>query len=77
MYLMYDKCDKYLSILASIPNVAQKRKERVQIRNVRLKMETYDKLEKYLLDLMQERGTPWLTLDDAVNSLLEGAIAKK
>ncbi len=71
MYLMYDKCDKYLSILASMPNVAQKRKERVQIRNVRLKMETYDKLEKYLLDLMQERVTPWLTLDDAVNSLLE------
>ena len=70
---MYDKCNKYLSILASIPNVAQKRKERVRIRNVRLKMETYDKLERYLLDLMQEKGTPWLTLDDAVNSLLERA----
>ena len=74
---MYDKCNKYLSILASIPNVAQKRKERVRIRNVRLKMETYDKLEKYLLDLMQEKGTPWLTLDDAVDNLLERARAGK
>ena len=74
---MYYRCNKYLSVLASIPNVAQKRKERVRIRNVRLKMETYDKLEKYLLDLMQERGTPWLTLDDAVNSLLETVRAGK
>lgn len=74
---MYYRCNKYLSILASIPNVAQRRKERVLIRNVRLKMETYDKLEKYLLDLMQERGTPWLTLDDAVNSLLERVRAGK
>ena len=74
---MYYRCNKYLSVLASIPNVAQKRKERVRIRNVRLKMETYDKLEKYLLDLMQERGSPWLTLDDAVNSLLERVRAGK
>ena len=40
-------------------------------------METYDKLEKYLLDLMQEKGTPWLTLDDAVDNLLERARAGK
>ena len=57
--------------------MAQKRKENVPNRNIRLKIETYEKLQKYLLNLMQEKGTPWLTLDDAVNSLLEGVIAKK
>ncbi|MDG6998574.1 MAG: hypothetical protein JRN15_05605 [Nitrososphaerota archaeon] len=49
----------------------QIRKENVAYRNVRLKIETYDKLQKYLLDMMQEKKTPWLTLDDAVSSLLE------
>jgi len=58
-------------------HVTQKRKENVPNRNIRLKIETYEKLQKYLLNLMQEKGTPWLTLDDAVNSLLEGVIAKK
>ena len=57
--------------------MAQKRKENVPNRNIRLKIETYEKLQKYLLNLMQEKGTPWLTLDDAVNNLLEGAVAKK
>jgi hypothetical protein len=56
-----------------MPNMAQKRKEDASYRNVRLKIETYDKLQKYLLNLMQDKGTPWLTLDDAVNNLLEKA----
>ncbi|MEM1949429.1 MAG: hypothetical protein QXO30_07505 [Candidatus Caldarchaeum sp.] len=46
-------------------------KGKVSKRNVALKIETYNRLEKYLVELMRKRGSPRITLDEAVNALLD------
>ena len=61
----------------NVIDMARDRKVSVDFRNVRLSIETYDKLDKYLLELMQKRGDRRLSLDDAVKSLMENYYYKK
>ncbi len=48
----------------------QQRKD-VQKRNVVLKIETYDRLEKYKVKLISEKDDSKLTFDDVINDLLD------
>jgi len=54
----------------------KQRKDTVEYHNVRLSIETYTKLDKYLLELIQKRGDRRLSLDDAINSLIEDYYSK-
>jgi hypothetical protein len=67
----------YVMAVYNVIDMARDRKETVDFRNVRLSIETYDKLDKYLLELMQKRGNRRLSLDDAVKSLMEYYYSKK
>jgi hypothetical protein len=51
--------------------MAKQRKQSVQYRNVRLSMETYKKLDKYLFELIQKRSDRRVSLDEAIRSLIE------
>jgi hypothetical protein len=55
----------------------KQRKDSVKYRNVRLSIETYNKLDRYLLELMQKRGDRRVSLDDAIKSLIEEYHLKK
>jgi len=46
------------------------RKEDMKARNVRLKINTHRRLEKYLSELIGQKGTK-LVFDDAINTLLD------
>lgn len=46
-------------------------RKNVTKRNVVLKIETYNRLEKVLLQLMKDKENPRITLDEAVNFLLD------
>ena len=48
-----------------------KSRKNVDKRNIALKIETYDRLEKFLLELMTNRGSPRITFDEAINALLD------
>jgi hypothetical protein len=50
----------------------QNRKE-VNIRNVVLKIETYNRLDKYKIKLIAKKGNSKLTFDDVINNLLDTA----
>jgi len=52
-----------------MPRVAKR--SCVKKKNVVLKLETYERLQKYLLELIQERGNPRITFDEAINALLD------
>ena len=43
----------------------------VMKRNIVLRMETYERLQRYLLELIQKRGNPRVTFDEAITSLLD------
>jgi hypothetical protein len=47
------------------------RKDDTDYRNVRLNIDTYNKLDRYLLELMQKRGDRRLSFDEAIKSLIE------
>ena len=47
-----------------------KPKKKVSKRNIVLKIETYNRLEKFLLEVMKRKGSPRVTFDEAVNFLL-------
>lgn len=47
------------------------RRKRVTKRNVVLKIETYERLDKYKIKLMNEKEDSKLTYDDAINDLLD------
>ncbi len=57
--------------------MAKQRKQTVEYRNVRLSIETYNKLEKYLLELIEERKDRHISLDEAVHSLIEAYSSTK
>ncbi|CAN5115734.1 hypothetical protein BH18THE2_BH18THE2_13820 [soil metagenome] len=57
--------------------MAKQRKQTVEYRNVRLSIETYNKLEKYLLELIEEREDRHISLDEAVYSLIEAYSSTK
>jgi hypothetical protein len=47
------------------------RKDDMDYRNVRLYIDTYNKLDRYLLELMEKRGDRRLSFDEAIKSLIE------
>jgi hypothetical protein len=47
------------------------KKDDIDYRNVRLYIDTYNKLDRYLLELMQKRGNRRLSFDDAIKTLIE------
>jgi hypothetical protein len=47
------------------------RKDDTDYRNVRLNIDTYNKLDRYLLELIQKRGDRRLSFDEAIKSLIE------
>jgi hypothetical protein len=46
-------------------------RKNVKKRNVVLKIETYEKLEKYKAKLIGKKGDSRLTFDDAINELID------
>jgi len=46
-------------------------RKNVSKRNVALRIETYERLERFLLDLMRKRGTTRVTFNEAINALLD------
>lgn len=46
-------------------------KKPVDKRNVALRIETYERLEKFKLELANKRKTTNISFDDAVNALLD------
>lgn len=48
-------------------------RKKVTKRNVVLKIETYERLDKYKIKLMNEKGDSKLTFDDIINDLLDKA----
>jgi len=51
--------------------MSREKKDTVPIRNVRLKTKTYERLEKFKVELIQQKGKPQVTFDDAINYLLD------
>lgn len=51
--------------------MSKPRNDDVKNRNVRLDIGTYDRLDKYALELATERGSRKVTLNDAVSALLD------
>jgi hypothetical protein len=52
-------------------NMARSRDETKVSRNVVLKAETYERLDRYKAKLIGERGTSNISFDDVISSLLE------
>ena len=48
-------------------------RQNVTKRNIVLRIETYDRLDKYKIKLISEKGDSKLTFDDAINDLLDKA----
>jgi len=57
--------------------MAKQRKQPVEYRNVRLSMKTYDKLDKYLLELVLKTSDRHISLDEAINSLIDSYYSTK
>jgi hypothetical protein len=57
--------------------LAKQRKETVEYRNVRLSIDTYNKLDKYVLELMQKRADRRISLDEAIESLIDEYYSKR
>ena len=51
--------------------MARQRKQGVEYRNVRLSIDVCKKLDKYLLELIQEKRDRHISLDEAIKSLIE------
>ena len=48
-------------------------RKKVGKRNVALKIETYEKLEKYKIKLISEKGDSRIAFDDVINDLISKA----
>jgi len=57
--------------------LVKQRKQSVEYRNVRLSIETYKKLDKYLIELIQKRGDRRISLDEAIKSLIDSYYSMK
>jgi hypothetical protein len=57
--------------------MAKQRKQTVEYRNVRLSIGTYNKLDRYLLELIEKRGNRHISLNEAVDSLIEAQSSTK
>ncbi|MDQ4056983.1 MAG: hypothetical protein M3156_06150 [Thermoproteota archaeon] len=51
--------------------MVKQRKQSVEYRNVRLSIDTYKKLDKYLIELIQKRGDRRISFDEAIRSLID------
>jgi hypothetical protein len=51
--------------------MAKPRKNDVTARNIVLKIGTYNRLQKFLIQLVREREIPRVSFDDAINELLD------
>jgi hypothetical protein len=51
--------------------LVKQRKHTVEYRNVRLSIKTYEKLDKYLIELIQKKGDRHISLDEAIKLLIE------
>ena len=51
--------------------MVKQRKQSVEYRNVRLSIDTYQKLDKYLIELIQNKGDRHISLDEAIKSLID------
>jgi len=51
--------------------MAKLKKTNATHRNVVLKIGTYNRLQKFLVDLVKERGTPRVSFDEAITALLD------
>jgi len=51
--------------------VKRKKKEKVPVKSVRLVVHTYERLEKLKVELIQQRGKPQVSFDNAINQLLD------
>jgi hypothetical protein len=47
------------------------RKQLFEYRNVRLLIDTYKKLDKYLLELIQKKDDRHISMDEAIKSFVE------
>jgi hypothetical protein len=54
-----------------------KQKKGVEYRNVRLSIDTYKKLDKYLIELIQKKGDRHISLDEAIKSLIDAYYRNK
>ena len=54
----------------NVGSMARIKDDRKKSRNVVLKLETYERLERYKVKLIGERKTSSITFDDAINELL-------
>jgi len=57
--------------------LVKQRKQTVEYRNIRLSIETYKKLDKYLIELIMKRGNRHISLDKAIKSLIEAYYRNK
>jgi hypothetical protein len=57
--------------------LVKQRKQSVEYRNIRLSIETYKKLDKYLIELIQKKGDRRISLDEAIKSLIEAYYKNK
>lgn len=73
----HDTYKYYVIYVNRVIRMIKQKKDSVKYRNVRLSIETYNKLDRYLLELMQKRGDRRVSLDDAIKSLIEEYHFKK
>ena len=57
--------------------MAKQRKQAVEYRNVRLSIDTYKKLDKYLLELIKKKGDRYISFDEAIKSLIDSYYSTK
>jgi hypothetical protein len=57
--------------------LAKKRKQTIEYRNVRLSIDTYKKLDKYLLELIHKKDDRHISLDEAIKSLIDSYYSTK
>jgi hypothetical protein len=57
--------------------MARQRKHTVEYRNVRLSIDTYKRLDKYLLELIKNKGDRHISLDEAIDSLIDSYYSTK
>jgi hypothetical protein len=66
-WIHIDLCNRCIQCI----HMVKPRKDDTDYRNVRLYIDTYNKLDRYLLELMQKRGDRRLSFDEAIKSLIE------
>jgi hypothetical protein len=57
--------------------LVKQRKQTVEYRNVRISIDTYKKLDKYLIELINKRDNRHISLDEAIKSLIDSYYSTK